>query len=279
LSKGSNGKWSEKTIHNFPVSEGPPNGDLAVDNAGNVYGTTPIGGSSSLGEFFELSPQTNGGWQETILFSFSPSFLVEPVAGPTFDNKGNVYGTGRGGTNGFGGVYELSPQSNGQWTGTALYLFQNKGDGWSPNSKITLDASGNLYGTTDQGDNIFGTVFQLSQSSGGTWKETTLHAFKNGGIDGLVSRGALVFDTVGNLYGTTYNGGTGCNAAACGTAYRLTPQSNGPWKETIIHQFESADDGSQPQGGVFFDGSAHLYGTTQYGGGRYGYGTVFEISK
>jgi uncharacterized repeat protein (TIGR03803 family) len=86
----------------------------------------------------------------------------------------------------------------------------------------------------------------------------------------------VVFDAKGNLYGTTVSGGNGCNNPSCGIVYMLTRQTVPPWKETVLHNFESDFDGSEPQVGVFVDNGI-LYGTTEYGGGRYGYGTVFEI--
>lgn len=85
-------------------------------------------------------------------------------------------------------------------------------------------------------------------------------------------------DTSGNLYDATQYGGLGCSQSLCGTVFKLTPKSGGTWKEAILHQFESAGDGSKPQWGLILDNSGNLYGTTYYGGGRYGYGTVYEIT-
>jgi hypothetical protein len=92
----------------------------------------------------------------------------------------------------------------------------------------------------------------------------------------------VVLDKKGNLYGITANGGNGCNFPGCGTLFRLTPQPGGTWKNTTLRNFESADDGSASQevnpAGVLLDpASGYIYGTTQYGGGRYGYGTVLEL--
>jgi hypothetical protein len=272
LTKGTNGTWSENIIHRFDSNEGAPNGDLTWDSAGNLYGTTPQGGLD--GEVFELSPQPNGTWTEHILYSFPSTFgLGSPVAGVAFDSKGNLYGAAGGSSNGLGGIYQLSPQGNGEWTATAIYIFTGGSDGRFPNSRLVLDSNGNLFGTTTAP----GEVFELSPFSGGTWKETTLHTF-TAQSDGDYPQGALAFDSRGNLYGTTTFGGLGCNGGMCGIAYRLTPQAGGAWTETILHQFESAGDGSQPQAGMIVDNAGHLFGTTKYGGGRYGYGTVFEIS-
>lgn len=87
-----------------------------------------------------------------------------------------------------------------------------------------------------------------------------------------------MFDASGNLYGTTTAGGLGCNNGSCGVVYRLAPQSNGTWKETTLWQFEAASDGSKPQDGLALDSAGNLFGTAKFGGSRYGYGTVFEIT-
>jgi len=87
-----------------------------------------------------------------------------------------------------------------------------------------------------------------------------------------------VFDASGNLYGTTTAGGLGCNNGSCGVVYRLALQSNGTWKETTLWQFEAASDGSKPQDGRALDSAGNLFGTAKFGGSRYGYGTVFEIT-
>jgi uncharacterized repeat protein (TIGR03803 family) len=279
LTKATNGTFSCSVIHHFNGNEGTPNGDLTWDSAGNLYGTTFEDSTGFDGEVFEFSPQPNGSWKETVLYSFNYSNGVSgPIAGVIFDSRGNLYGPGYfGGSAGFGGVYELSPQANGSWTYTVVYNFTSANNG-PPYSRLTFDADGNLYGTANQAGPLFvGEVFKLTPASSGQWKETTIHTF-NSGSDGAYPGGTLVFDAKGNLYGTTANGGLGCSKSLCGTVFKLTPQSGGTWKETILHQFESATDGSQPQQGLLLDSSGNLYGTTFYGGGRYGYGAVFKIT-
>ena len=154
-------------------------------------------------------------------------------------------------------------------------LYNFTGDQAQPNSPLVFDSRGNLYGTATQPDP--GLVFKLSPQSGGPWKEKVIHFFANGS-DGEFPAGNLVLDSSGNVYGTAMWGGLGCNRFYCGVAYELSPQSGGPWKETILHPFESAEDGSQPGAGLLLDASGNLFGTTYHGGGRYGYGTVFEIT-
>jgi uncharacterized repeat protein (TIGR03803 family) len=283
LSKGADATWSEKTIYQFGLSEGDPNGDLTWDNAGNLYGTTTNASATLQGEVFELSPQPDGSWKEAVLYAFpAPNGVGIPAAGVVFDGKGNLYGAtflGIGGIDSYGAVYELSPQDKLPWALTVIQNFTFPGPN-GPNSRLTFDSSGNLYGTTSQLNygppSAFGEIFKLTPGAGGQWTETTIHSFRSGS-DGSSPHGALVFDPSGNLYGTTSIGGLGCNGSLCGTVYKLAPQSDGTWKEATLHQFESAEDGSQPQQGLLLDGSGNLYGTTSFGGSRHGYGTVFKI--
>jgi len=157
-----------------------------------------------------------------------------------------------------------------------LYNFLSGNGAEYPDSRLTFDASGNLYGTAQLSK--YGSVFELSPTSSGAWTETTIHTF-TAGKDGANPAGAnLVFDASGNLWGTTPSGGKGCNHNLCGVVYKLSPQSGGTWTETIVHPFESASDGSEPGAGLFLDSSGNLYGTTYHGGSRYGYGTVYEIT-
>ena len=283
LSKGAGNTWSETIIHSFGLSEGAPLGDLAFDNAGNLYGATSAPYTTFDGEIFELSPQPDGTWTETVLITFPAANGVGgPAGGPIFDSKGNLYGATFYGIGGYegnsrGAVYELSPQANGPWTLTVLYNFTKASTTQFPESRLTFDSSGNLYGTAE-GGSFYGSIFEVSPgSAGGAWTETTIHSF-NSGSDGGNPRGTLVVDTAGNVYGATSAGGIGCNGNLCGTVCKFTPQSAGTWKETILHPFESATDGSIPEAGVFMDSSGNLYGTTYHGGGRYGYGTVYEIT-
>jgi uncharacterized repeat protein (TIGR03803 family) len=278
LKKGTNGAWSYSVIYVFGSngsSEGSPNTDLVWDSVGNLYGTTASEFGTINGEVFELSPQPSGIWKENVLYTFpAPNGVGYPVAGVTFDNKGNLYGGAFYGSNGaFGAVYELSPQANGKWNLSTLYNF-TPATGSELNSQLIFDASGNLYGTTRQLNT--GVVFQLSPTSSGTWKEKTIYTFRSGG-DGNWPLG-LVVDSNGNLYGSTSSGGRGCNGFLCGVVYRLRLSKSNSWNEAILHNFESAEDGSGPGAGLLLDNAGHLYGTTYYGGGRYGYGTVFEVT-
>ena len=140
-----------------------------------------------------------------------------------------------------------------------------------PSAGLIFDASGNLYGTTSSGpdrSNGLGTVFELTPKTGGGWTEKILHIFTNKD-DGFNPEADLTFDASGNLYGTTYDGGSISSEceSGCGTVFELTPKAGGGWTEKVLHRFNSNDkDGYQPHATVIFDSSGNLYGTTEYGG-------------
>jgi uncharacterized repeat protein (TIGR03803 family) len=286
LSPQANGSWTETVLHTFTGGQdgNVPHGAIALDAQGNLYGSTNGGGANNSGVVYELSPQSNGTWTEAILHAFGGSGDTGvPFGGVTMDSHGNLFGsvTSGGGTNNLGAVYELVPNGSGQWTETIIHSFST-GDGASPQSPLALDSSGNLYGTTLNEGGAFrygGTVFKLSPGSGGTWTYSVLHAFGKGN-DGYDAT-AVTLDAKGNLYGTTTYGGSGCyqgGYGGCGVVFTLTPQSSGLWKESIVHTFESVLDGSQSAAGVLIDkANGNIYGTTQVGGSRLGFGTVFEI--
>jgi uncharacterized repeat protein (TIGR03803 family) len=257
------------------------------DTNGNLYGTTQMGGGShNAGIIFELSPTTGGGtWAETIIHEFTGgSDGGNPMAGLIFAS-GNLYGTASyGGANGTGVVFELSPKTSGGWTYRVLYNFgayPTSADGFGPNSALVL-RNHNLYGTTSEGGvaGCFegcGTVFELLPTTTGTWKERLIHEFPGGSTDGELPGGALIFDTDGNLYGTTQNGGGTANS---GVLYRLKYSSTTKtWIETVVHNFVGGnDDGSFPEDDILIhDSAGNLYGTTE-GGGINSQGTVFKAS-
>ena len=277
LKRGSNGTWTYGLVHSLNPDEGAPEGDLTWDKSGNLYRAAYYDSTAFDGEVFELSPQPGGSWKETILYTFNYGDGANgPVGGVIFDSQGNLYGATffSSNANGGGAVYELSPQTNGPWKLTVLYNFVNGSGAAFPDSRLTFDSSGNLYGTMNS--TLDGGIFELSPSSGGTWTETTVHNFA-GGDDGNTPVGNLVVDASRNVYGVTSAGGSGCNRNLCGVVYKFS-QSGGAWKETIVHPFESADDGSKPGAGLLLDSAGNLYGTTIHGGSRYGYGTIFEIT-
>jgi uncharacterized repeat protein (TIGR03803 family) len=159
---------------------------------------------------------------------------------------------------------------------SVIYNFNSfSGDGYQPYTGLVADAKGNLYGTTVYGGSAttpYGTVFEL-KLSGGVWTETILHSFGGGTTDGAYPEySSLVFDKTGNLYGTTYNGGT----KNLGTVFELKHSGN-TWTESLIHSFTNiAPDGYGPQAGLSFDTAGNLYGTSEYGG-AHSLGTVFQM--
>jgi uncharacterized repeat protein (TIGR03803 family) len=201
-------------------------------------------------------------------------------------------------------VFAFASVASAEWKEKVLYSFQGlPNDGAYPAGGVVFDQAGNLYGaTTDGGANNCpgiaqcGTVFQLQPpvQKGGAWSEDVLYVFKGvNSNDGNTPVGGVIFDQAGNLYGTTAYGGTGnCmlfgGRVGCGTVYKLMPpkQKGGAWTETVLHSFQSGEDGYFPWGDLTFDSAGNLYGATQYGGG-YGScnapyyqfcGTVFKLS-
>jgi uncharacterized repeat protein (TIGR03803 family) len=159
------------------------------------------------------------------------------------------------------------------WTATVLYSFTGGADGLYPNAvDPVFDHAGNLYGTTESGgSNDDGVVFKLTPTSGG-WSESVIHNFN--GEDGIFPASGVIFDSSGNLYGTTERGGT----YGKGTVFRLAHSGSG-WVASTLYSFQGRADQGYPVGGLLFDRSGNLYGTTTGGGGGSGPGgTVFELS-
>lgn len=286
LSPQTDGGWTETVLHNFAdnnhVDGDQPYAGLAIDSAGNLYGTTRFGGPSGEGTVFEMSPQGGGTWTETILYNFGSTTNdgIFPYSPLVLDSVGNLYGTTyEGGTGRVGTVFKLAHGANG-WHERVIHNFvpNAQGDGgFNPYAGVILDSAGNLYGTTTYCQCSYtnqGTVFELKRSAAGSYAEKVLHYFYSGGVDGYDPRASLAFDKRGNLYGTTDQGGT----SNYGTVFELSPTASGNWKERVIHNFsDPTTDGQGPEAGVTFDAHGNLYGTT-YGGGTYGYGIVFELT-
>lgn len=250
---------------------------------------------------------------ETVLYRFQGSADGNAPVGTLLQQGDYLYGaTIQGGATcpfgTCGTVYRLGPpvHQNRSWTEDVLYVFQGArfGDGNSPTGGLIADAAGNLYGVTGYGGTGgcillgalvgCGAVYELSppQHAGDPWKETVLYSFQ-GGNDGYLPQGELVFDQAGNLYGTTNFGGAAvCNSfyAGCGTVFQLVPpqQAGGQWTESQLHQFLPFPDGAQPSSGLVIDRNGALYGTTDYGGiqnsgctdvAGSGCGTIFSLRQ
>ena len=279
----SGNTWVSSIVHSFQAGgDGvDPMASLILDGAGNLYGTTYATGNepdfNGGGTVFKLTP-SSGGWTESVHI-FREMDGAVPGGSLVADGQGNLYGTTGGGGLGFGTVFELSPLEGGRWQRTILYEFHGGADGSDPSAGLVFDKSGTLYGVTFLGggnppDLDIGVVFELSPGSDGTWKEKVIHVFQ--GPDGMYPSAWLVFDPAGNLYGTTYEGGSGGG----GVVFELTPSSGGNWTETVLHNFSGSPDGCAPFSGVTLDAAGNVYGTTYACGGNGGisYGIAFELS-
>ena len=274
-----------KILHVFkgsPDGSGPLTGPIQ-DKQGNFYATTFGGGIKQWGTVYKIGPKG----KETVLHSFvGGGDGTTPTSGLIMDAEGNLYGTTYwGGSsncfdgNGCGVVYKLSHTSRG-WKETILYVFTGGADGAYPgNGTLARDAAGNLYGTTLYGGNGDwpngnGIVYKLTHSSSG-WKEHVLHAFgTNSQTDGVNPYGGVILDDAGNLYGSTYFGGS----SGLGTVFKIAPNDS----ETILYNFKGGiADGAGPLNALVRDEVGNLYGTTAYGGdlicSSIGCGTVFKV--
>lgn len=268
------GTWKATFPFIFSLfSEGRQPGGVIVDSSGNLYGTAELGGAASshcqdgCGVVYKLTPNADGTFSQTILHTFLLDADVMdggyPNPGLLLDAQGNLYGTalaggptkkGCGGV-GCGIVFKLSPESGGTWTETVLYSFTGGADGTSP-AGIAFDASGNIYGVTDQGGSACftgytcGVVFKLAPTSSGPWTDSIVYSFKGLADGGFPN--SIITDSSGNLYGTTIVGGdASCSilggTPGCGVAFEFSEQTGGSWTETVLHTF-TGPDGTDPAG-------------------------------
>lgn len=284
---------TETVLHNFT---GAPDGSTPappVPLDGKFYGITQFGGASSNGAVYAMTPESNGSFDVSVVYSFAGGSEGQyPVGKLIADSAGNLYGvTVFGGNQNQGIAYELSKTASGSWDLTVLWAFGNPGDAANPFAGLTWDKSGNLFGTTSVGGSYgTGTVFELSPSSGGGWTEQVLYSFGGYASDGTYPVASVIFDAAGNLYSTTESGGdNSCDyfTLGCGTVFELSPGASG-WTETIIHYFDNnGRDGFYTSAPLIIEHGA-LYGTTQYGGGSVrcqrgfrtlGCGTVFKLTN
>lgn len=252
--------------------------ELAVDAAGNLYGTSVQGGTFGGGTVFELSPSA-GGWSHTVLYNFTGGADGgEPYKGVTLDAQGNLYGTavtGGGGSceGGCGVVYKVT-KSGGSWSQSVIHAFTGGKDGSGPGSPVAFDHQGNLYGTTPTGGALgFGVVYEMKPGAHGSWSLKVIHTFTGGrdGLGGGASR--LLVDAAGNLYGVNTVGG----AHGSGNVFELLP-SGSQWKFATLYSFHDQPDGASPYGGVTFGKDGNLYGTTYYAGAN-DVGTVYKLTN
>ncbi len=281
--KHRNGAWIFSSLSNFPgVGGRNPFGRPVIGPGGALYGTTYYGGNGfctelGCGTVYSLRPpQTfcrgvSCPWTETVDYSFNGTDGDQPGGvEPVFDSAGNIYGTTTEGGSGVGNVFELT-KSNGTWTATNLHVFSGL-DGQYPQSSVTLDAQGNVYGTTYVGGgNGRGTVWRLTNSGLG-WAFDVLYDFRNPS-DGNGPVGAPVFDSAGNLYAATFSGG----ANGGGTVFELSPSGAG-WNFSLIYSFTGSGYNPGPLDSLTTDVAGNLYGTTNLDG-AHGCGAVFKLAR
>jgi len=290
--KSTKAGYVEHVLHSFGSGNdgATPYGGVILDSTGNLYGTTLAGGSSfcaysqtNCGTVFELVRNANG-YSEKILHNFAEvgdTDGYEPNGTLTFDPAGHLFGTTLFGGSGFQGtVFELIQTASGKWGEKIVHNFAADGtDGERPYSGVTIDATGNLYGTTNNGGaaSLLGTVYELSPGAGGTWTETIIHAFAEDNVDGFLPQSGVILDSAGNIYGTTVAGGT----ADLGVVFELSPAGGGIWTETLLFTFTVVPPGNvvgaNPEASLVFNGAGNLYGTT-YAGGEFSGGIAFEIT-
>ena len=274
------GHWTESVIWSFAGhSDGAsPSYQLLIDAKGNLYGETQYGGNAcSCGTVFALlPPKTTGGpWTKLVLYASSGSggYISDAL---TVDRSGTMYGTQYlGGTYSSGQAFKVAPATGGGFTGTVLYNFGVTGtDSKEPYGPLTLDSNGNLYGVSNiGGTNDLGTVFRLTPPAGGggNWTNAVLYSFPGAGA-GCNPGGNIILDQSGRLYGQA----TSCGGNADrGVIFRLSPPTgSGPWTESVLHTFSSADGGG-PYPSLILDAKTNVfYGTSFWGGG---YGVVFQL--
>jgi uncharacterized repeat protein (TIGR03803 family) len=285
------GEWQASVIYNFTgaADGGHPSTTPIFDAAGNLYGATQTGGilgtptcgSLGCGVVYKLSPVSGGGWQESVLYSFTGGADGEVGGGNLiFDKAGNLYGSNSAGadlnngcsnTEGCGVIFRLGPTSEGSWKFDLLHTFDGNGVGPAP---LIFDAAGHLYGSAAGEWGGFeapsgpGLVFQLTNVAGKGWMYAPVYQFQGLEDGGLPS--ALIMDKEGNFYGTGAIGGilddcySGIGPEGCGVVFKISPVSGGKWKDTPLYAFTGGAGGS-PSSGVVFD-KGKLYGTSWTGG-------------
>ncbi len=276
-----NGHWRDSNFYSFssPTSSLPnPVFAVALDAAGNVYGTEYSGGdpACNCGSIFQLT-RVGGVWTLNTLHIFTGQPSDDgayPSSGLFRDASGNLFGTTfQGGVGNAGTIFELMPGAGGTWVYNVIYQFgsSNNIDGNSPYGPLTIDSAGNIYGTTQGGGLYFeGAVYKASPSNG-TWTDSILYNFTLDFGQSPEPYGVVLAPN-GHLYGVTFFGGE----YGVGTLYDLRP-AIGVWSRTVLYTFTGGADGGYPYGGVSLGASGAFYGTS-YDGGSYGYGNVFKFT-
>jgi uncharacterized repeat protein (TIGR03803 family) len=275
-----NAAGQETVLYNFSggVDGATPEAGVVRDSAGNLYGTTKLGGAYGWGTVFTVDESGT----ETVLHSFDGANGDggDPVAGLILDSAGMLFGTTQGGgilnshcipglEIGCGTVFQVSTAG----AESVLYEFTGYSDGNTPSGNVARDSEGNLYGTSQPQPTPvgYGTIFELD----GAGKFTVLHTF-TGGEGGADPFAGLIRDLAGNLCGTTYQGGSGGSTCqtfdgGCGVAFEYSNEG----RFSVLHSFTGGADGGWLFAPLALDSKGNLYGTANIGG--IGDGTVFKI--
>jgi uncharacterized repeat protein (TIGR03803 family) len=283
---------------------------VIVDSAGNIYGTTPAGGSPvcQCGIVFKIS--SSG--KETVLYRFrGGTDGSTPTAGLVRDSAGNLYGTASaGGTYSNGAIFKINT-SNKE---SLLYSFTGGTDGGTPSYGLIRDKVGDLYGTTAAGGaTLGGVVYKLDTNNnetvlsdpvfpglgeiasdlifcgngayvcsvlfqgGATFEvnrktgNATVLGETFGYSGGLEPNGGVVQDAAGNIYGTM----DCCGQGDSGTIFKINTKG----KYSVAYAFEGYADGGYPQGDLIIDAAGNLYGTTPaFGDPNCQCGTVYKFA-
>ncbi len=281
-----------EVLHSFGASgDGQvPSGGLAVDQAGNLYGPTYLGGTGG-GEFcvpygcgtvFQLVRQADGSWEENILHSFvggdDGGFPTEPVV---LDRRDIVYGpvgcaTTDCGTQPGGTIYALTPSQQGTWAKSTIVTFDGSNGDANTGCWLTVASVGHIFGVCqDGGLQNLGLAFMLAHSSALNWYELPLHSFL-GSLEGDTEKpdSPTVLDSTGKLYGTTSVG----SSDGPGAVFEMKPnQGSSGWRESVLYNFTGGSDGGAP-GGVVFGPDGNLYGAAHTGGVS-GRGLIFKLTR
>jgi uncharacterized repeat protein (TIGR03803 family) len=277
-----------KVLHNFGGQDGSGSfASLTMDRAGNFYGTTYYGGSANHGVVFKLA-RNGDDFVFRTLHSFGNGEGYNPYSKVAIGPDGSLYGTTQSGASrlgcggsGCGTVFNLRPPPPTpcstpvcDWSSSLVYQFPADGNsGAHPISAPVFDQNGNMLGATPGDLGVCcGNVYELKPSNGG-WIQSVLYSF-TGGLDGNYPTGELIRDQAGNFYGVTYMGGS--QGSGVGVVYQMVPSGNG-WTENVLHRFNPTSEGGNPTGGLIFDKSGNLYGTTTNDGFD-GIGRVFMLS-
>lgn len=284
-------------LHDFTgLTDGSdPEVGLTLDGQGNFYGMASRGGyfggfcarNSGCGAVFKITHEGSD-WVFRTLYVFHAgggavqSEAASPYSQVTLRPDGSLYGTSYYGGQavcnfGCGTVFRLTPPTGEcrtaqcMWNESVIFSFDQT-DGLYPTGILAFDQAGNIYGTTIFGGvSDLGTAYELTDSENG-WIQTKIHSFENKPDGALPYRGGLIFDQIGNLYGTTSEGG----AHGQGAVFQIAPSEQG-WTETVIYSFTGLSDGNGPTSNLVMDRMGNLYGICP-GGGMWGYGSVYELS-